>query len=146
KTRSFSDNIVVTFFSPSGYRNALKYDKVDVFAYLYPDTSSNAKEWIQSLRPDIVVWIKYEYWAHHLLEAKKSGARLILANAHFSEKQVYFRLLKFWYLPVLRLFDKIFTLDSESSNVLKKHGLENSKVSGDTRIDRVLDNAASNFD
>jgi 3-deoxy-D-manno-octulosonic-acid transferase len=146
KIRSFSDSIVVTFFSPSGYRNALKYDKADVFAYLYPDTSANAKRWIKSLRPDIVVWIKYEYWAHHLLEAKKSGARLVLANAHFSEKQIYFKLLRSWYLPILRSFEKIFTLDLTSSNVLINHGLQNSQLNGDTRIDRVLDNAQASFD
>lgn len=146
ENRSYSDSIVVTFFSPSGYRNALKYDKVDVYAYLYPDTSTNAKKWIISLRPDTVVWIKYEYWAQHLLEAKKSGARLILANAHFSEKKIYFRFLKTWYIPILKSFEKIFTLDIASSIVLKNHGLENSRVSGDTRIDRVLDNAGSNFE
>src|SRR5690606_20282380 len=39
-TRAYSDSIVVTFFSPSGYRNALKYDKVDVYGYLYPDTAA----------------------------------------------------------------------------------------------------------
>src|SRR5690606_13622561 len=105
-TRAYSDSIVVTFFSPSGYRNALKYAKVDVYGYLYPDTAANAKQWIKLLRPDKVIWIKYEYWAHHLLEAKKSEAKLFLANAHFRPQQIYFRLLKFWYLPVLKSFDR----------------------------------------
>ena len=145
KNRAFTDSIVVTFFSPSGYRNALKYDNVDVYGYLYPDTSANAKRWIKLLNPDIVIWIKYEYWAHHLYEAKKSGAKLILANAQFSQKQIYFRYLKSWYLPILKSFDKIFTLDIAASNVLKNHGLTNAQVSGDTRIDRVIDNANSSF-
>lgn len=145
-TRAYSDSIVVTFFSPSGYRNALKYDKVDAFGYLYPDTAANAKQWIKVLRPEKVIWIKYEYWAQHLLAAKKSGAKLFLTNAHFTNKQIYFRLLKFWYLPVLKSFDRIFTLDTASANVLLQYGMENVQVSGDTRIDRVMANAGSAFD
>lgn len=145
QTRAYTDSIVVTFFSPSGYRNALKYDKVDIYGYLYPDTAVNAKTWISTLRPDMVIWIKYEYWAKHLMEAKKSGAKMILVNAQFKPGQIYFKALKFWYHPILKSFDRIFTLDTISANIMSTQGLENHQVSGDTRIDRVLSNAESPF-
>lgn len=69
--------IVVTFFSPSGYEvrknNTVSY----VTVYLPLDTKSNATTFIELIHPEMVFFIKYEFWPNYLHELRKSPSKLI---------------------------------------------------------------------
>ncbi len=55
-------SIVITFFSPSGFE-IVKNDKEFNHVYYLPiDSPSNAKQLVAIIKPDLVFWIKYEYW------------------------------------------------------------------------------------
>ncbi len=57
-------NYVVTFFSPSGYQ-ALKNDPdIDLALYLPIDTPKDTQSFIQKLSPELVIFMKYEFWPH----------------------------------------------------------------------------------
>ena len=63
--------IVITFFSPSGYEIVkTKKDFEHVF-YLPMDSYFHAKKWMDIVKPDLVLWVKYEYWHYYLQEIKK---------------------------------------------------------------------------
>ena len=58
--------ILVSFFSPSGYEVRKNYPGADLIFYLPADLPGNAKRLISEINPDLVLFIKYEFWAGYL--------------------------------------------------------------------------------
>ena len=54
--------IVITFYSPSGYEVRKNTKLADYVFYLPEDTAKNAKQFIDLIHPEFVVFTKYEYW------------------------------------------------------------------------------------
>ena len=59
-------NIVVTFFSPSGYKNSLKYPHANIISYLPYDSVRNAKRFISLVRPSAVLFMRYDFWPNFI--------------------------------------------------------------------------------
>ncbi|HEU4471150.1 MAG TPA: glycosyltransferase N-terminal domain-containing protein [Flavisolibacter sp.] len=129
--------ILVSFFSPSGYAVGLKYKEADLICYLPADTASNAKRFIGIVKPELVVFIKYEYWYHHLSALAFRHIPVLLVSAIFRPGQAFFKWYGSFYRQILFLFRHIFVQDEESLNRLKNAGISHCSVSGDTRFDRV---------
>lgn len=135
--------IVLTFFSPSGLEVRKNYAVADYVFYLPLDTPSNAKRFIQLVKPTKVIFVRYDLWFHHLSEAKKFGAKLMLISATFRPSQQYFKFYGGTSRKALKLFDRIFLVDSESEKLIHRIGIKNTTVCGDTRYDRVMEVAGS---
>ena len=133
-----SHKIVVTFFSPSGYEVRKNNAVADVTIYLPLDTSSNAKQFIQLVHPDMVFFIKYEYWPHCLNELKKQHIKTYLISGILRENQAFFKWYGGFYRNALKTFDYFFVQNENSKKLLQSIGFNNVKVSGDTRFDRVV--------
>ena len=133
-----SHKIVVTFFSPSGYEVRKNNAVADVTIYLPLDTSSNAKQFIQLVHPDMVFFIKYEYWPHYLNELKKQHIKTYLISGILRENQAFFKWYGGFYRNALKTFDYFFVQNENSKKLLQSIGFNNVKVSGDTRFDRVV--------
>src|SRR5574343_1948121 len=67
--------IVLTFFSPSGYEVRKNNTVADVTVYLPLDLERNAKKFVQLVKPELVFFIKYEYWPNHLKILKQEGIK-----------------------------------------------------------------------
>ncbi|MFT5821814.1 MAG: 3-deoxy-D-manno-octulosonic-acid transferase [Crocinitomix sp.] len=132
--------IVITFFSPSGYEIRKNYESADLVLYLPQETTSNVKQFLEKVQPKKVFFVKYEFWAQYIFEAKKAGAAVYSISAVFRKNQVFFKWYGGYLLKVLKAFDHIFVQDEKSFNILKNAAV-NSTVSGDTRYDRVMSNA-----
>ncbi len=132
-------NVVVTFFSPSGYENVVKkpHPHVDFMTYLPFDTPDQAKRFLQILHPKMIFFVKYDLWANYILEAKSRAIPLFLFSASMQKKQVYFRFYGGFFRKVLRSFDHIFTQNQHTFDLLKSIGVEKVSVTGDTRFDNV---------
>ena len=135
--------IVLTFFSPSGFEIRKNYPIADHVFYLPLDTPQNAKRMVQAIRPNKVIFVKYDLWFHHLHAAKTFGAKLMLISAQFRPGQHFFKFYGSLGRRTLKLFDRIFLVDSASENLLRSIGVKNTLVCGDTRYDRVMEIAAS---
>lgn len=133
-----SHKIVVTFFSPSGYEVRKNNAVADVTIYLPLDTSSNAKQFIQLVHPDMAFFIKYEYWPHYLNELKKQHIKTYLISGILRENQAFFKWYGGFYRNALKTFDYFFVQNENSKKLLQSIGFNNVKVSGDTRFDRVV--------
>ena len=133
-----SHKIVVTFFSPSGYEVRKNNAVADVTIYLPLDTSSNAKQFIQLVHPDMVFFIKYEYWPHYLNELKKQHIKTYLISGILRENQAFFKWYGGFYRNALKTFDYFFVQNENSKKLLQSIGYNNVRVSGDTRFDRVV--------
>ena len=137
--------IVITFFSPSGYEIA-KNDKDFRHVYYMPmDSPSNAKELLDILIPDLVLWVKYEYWYYYLKEIKRRNIPLLLISGVYQNTQVFFKWYGSFYRKMLECFSHFFLQNISSKEQLQKLIVkEKIDVSGDTRCDRVI-NIAENF-
>lgn len=137
--------IVITFFSPSGYEIA-KNDKDFKQVYYMPmDSPSNAKQLLAILKPDIVLWVKYEYWYYYLREIKRRNIPLLMVSGVYQSNQVFFKWYGGFYRSMLECFTHFFVQNSSSKEYLRKLvGEEKITISGDTRCDRVI-NIAENF-
>ena len=135
--------ILLTFFSPSGYEVRKNYVGADVIAYLPLDTARNAKRFVELVKPEKVVFVKYEFWLNYLRELRVRGVDTYIISAIFRENQVFFK----WYGGIfregLKAFKMMFVQNEESKELLKGIGVENVIVAGDTRFDRVADIAAA---
>ncbi len=86
-------SVVVTFFSPSGFE-IIKRDKDFKQVYYMPmDSPSNASRLLDILQPDVILWVKYEYWRYYLREIKKRNIPLLLISGVYSPNQVFFKVI-----------------------------------------------------
>lgn len=129
--------IVLTFFSPSGYEIRKDYDQADLVCYLPADSQSNVTQFLDLIQPDLVCFIKYEFWYNYLNTLKKRRIPTFLFSAIFRENQLFFKPYGSFYRKMLFCFDKIFVQNENSFVLLKSIGYQNVIVSGDTRLDRV---------
>ena len=135
--------ILLTFFSPSGYEVRKNYASADVIAYLPLDTPRNARRFVELVKPEKVVFVKYEFWLNYLAELRFRGIETYIISAIFRPGQVFFK----WYGGIfregLKAFKTLFVQNEESKELLRGIGVENVIVAGDTRFDRVADIAAA---
>ncbi|MEO6820060.1 MAG: glycosyltransferase N-terminal domain-containing protein [Ginsengibacter sp.] len=138
-------DIVITFFSPSGYeviKNSKEFDKI---FYLPMDSFIHAKRWLKILKPDLVLWVKYEYWFYYLKEINRKEIPLLLISGVFNADQVFFKWYGGLYKKMLGYFTHFFLQNTASKDQLQKLiSPEKISVSGDTRCDRVI-NIVNNF-
>lgn len=139
-----SHKILVSFFSPSGYSAAKKYPHADIITYLPIDTRKNAKRFVEMVKPELVVFVKYEYWYHHLSAVSFRHIPLIMVSAIFRKEQMFFKWYGKFYRQMLFLFRQIFVQDKDSLEFLKANQIHHCSLSGDTRFDRVK-KIAGNF-
>lgn len=139
--------IVLTFFSPSGFEVRKDWQGADFITFLPVDTPRNARIFLDQIRPDLAIFVKYEFWANHLFELKKRGIPTILVSGIFRKNQPFFwRFLGGFWREILDCFTQFFVQNEVSKNLLKTIGFENSTVSGDTRIDRVIEIVGKNIE
>lgn len=136
--------ILVTFFSPSGFNAAKKYTSADFISYLPADTKANAKLFFDIVKPQLVAFVKYEFWYHHLSQAAYRHIPLLLVSAVFRKNQFFFKWYGRFYRQMLFLFRHIFVQDEPSVQLLKENGITHYSIGGDTRFDRVKE-IAENF-
>ena len=130
-------HILLTFFSPSGYEIRKNYAGANYISYLPLDTPSNARRFIDLINPEIVLFIKYEFWFNYLSELKKRNIPVYLCSAIFRENQLFFKSWGTWYRRMLNFFTHFFVQTENSKKLLGSIGFSNVTVTGDTRFDRV---------
>ena len=132
-----SHKIVLTFFSPSGYEVRKNNLVADVTVYLPLDTKKNALQFLSIVRPEMVFFIKYEYWPNYLNELRKLGTPTYLISGIFRKNQLFFKWYGGFYRTALNTFTYFFVQNESSKKLLLELGKTNVAVSGDTRFDRV---------
>lgn len=135
-----SVNIIVTFFSPSGYENSLNYPYADVISYLPFDTPQLTKKFVKIIKPDVVVFMRYDIWPNIILQLQNNKIPSFIVDATMrrdSKRKLPF--LKNFHRILYSGFSKILTVSEEDAENFISFGLDKNKVTavGDTRFDRV---------
>lgn len=126
--------IHVTFFSPSGYEYAENPGNWH-FHYLLHDTPYHAKKFISTLKPDLAIFAKYEFWLSHLRQLNQSKIPFIFWNTLIRENHF---LTKFWSYPWKSALRSALIIGCQNTNterLLKEHisGIR-TQVTGDVRF------------
>ena len=129
--------IVLTFFSPSGYEIRKNYDGADYVFYLPLDTKRNARRFIELVRPDLAIFVKYEFWYHHINTLQLRSIPIILISAIFRKRHLFFKWYGKAFRKLLRSYHTIYVQDEGSVKMLETIGVTSAILASDTRIDRV---------
>ncbi len=144
--RKKSYDIILSFFSPSGFNNSAIIFPNTIKTYLPFDSASNQKKFLDALNPDIIIFMRYDLWYNLLYEAGKRKIKTVLTNARYDEKDLT------WKIPVVSSFkkilygmiDSIFVIDDfDENNYKKKLSKQRVKVVkiGDSKFERVYESA-----
>lgn len=143
KARFPGKKIVITFFSPSGYEVRKNYALADGIFYLPLDTASSARKLINALNPEIAIFTKYEYWYHYFKVLNQQHIPLFIISGIFRPDQIFFKWYGGFNRKILSFVNHFFVQNEESIQLLKTINIDRASLSGDTRFDRVAENAAS---
>lgn len=130
--------IVLSFFSPSGYEVRKNNTLADATVYLPIDTQKNVTAFLKAVHPEMVFFIKYEFWPNYLNALKQQNIPTYLVSGIFRSNQIFFKPYGQFYRKALTAFQYFFVQNSESEQLLKNIAFDNVTVTGDTRFDRVL--------
>ena len=138
KSKNPDHQILLTFFSPSGFEIRKKTSVANWVFCLPADTKSNAKRFIQLVSPIKVIFIKYEFWFNYMSELHKNNIPFYSVSTVFRDGQHFFKYK--WFANQLKHVTHFFVQDENSAQLLKKIGCNNYTISGDTRFDTALAN------
>jgi len=85
--------ILVTFFSPSGYEIRKHTKDVDFVSYLPLDGFTSSARFLDLVKPQLAIFVKYEFWYFYLNGLRNRNIPTILISAIFRPNQVFFT----WY-------------------------------------------------
>ncbi len=131
--------ILLTFYSSSGYEIRKNYPLADMICYLPDDLKSTAQKFYQVYRPNLAVLVKYEFWRNFINEFAEHKVPIISVSSIFREDQHFFKVWGKSARVTLKKISYFFVQNEISKDLLHKIGLENVSRVGDTRFDRVAD-------
>lgn len=133
-------NVLITFFSPSGYENSKKYPHADLISYIPFDTKTNSEKFISIANPTLAVIMRYDVWPNIIKELHKKNIPIYLVDATLrSDSPRKYPLLNSFHKILFGYFTNILTVSESDAKEFQSFGFDNKKVKavGDTRFDRV---------
>ena len=140
KERHPEITLFVSFLSDSGYNARKNFPDAAAVFYLPTDTRSNARKLVSLIKPDVLLLMRYDFWPNHIMEAKKSGATLLLAAAVLQRNAQYFKpMLKGFYKTIFHLFDHLYTVSARDTMAFREiFNCQQAETAGDPRFDQVF--------
>jgi 3-deoxy-D-manno-octulosonic-acid transferase len=137
----YSDlNIIVSFFSPSGYDHSRNYKLADIITYLPFDTVANARHFLDSIRPTAAVMVRYDIWPNHIWELRRRNIPTFIANATMRKNSSRLRFpLRGFHQELYQQLTSILTVSKGDVESFERIGLRFPQIQaiGDTRYDQV---------
>ena len=129
--KTFDNEIILTFFSESGFKLKDRIDEISKTYFLPIDSSGNAKKLVKIFKPRFAVFIKSEIWPNYINELKKENVKFYLVN------YVYNKYNSRIFRGILKKYTKIFTQDENSEQELKKIGVDRALYTGNLKFNRA---------
>ncbi|RRO24371.1 3-deoxy-D-manno-octulosonic acid transferase [Flavobacteriaceae bacterium 14752] len=133
KTHQF----LLSFFSDSGYRIKKNKSIANFETYLPLDTKSQSQDFVNLIKPQFAIFVKYDIWPNFLRELNKQHIKTFIVAARFRPQQVYFKAYGRFFKQALKSFQHIFVQDQTSGHLLNSINYTSWTHTGDTRYDRV---------
>lgn len=128
---------LVTFFSPSGYEVRKNHGIADLVTYLPWDTKADVNRFVAQVNPVMALLVKYEFWPNLIRALQRKDVPLFLIAGLFRQNQRFFKPWGYSQRKLLREFTHLFVQNDDSLKLLQSIGIQQVRISGDTRYDRV---------
>lgn len=133
--------ILLTYFSSSALQLKLDKNLIDQHCFLPFDFMRNMERFIKKLKPQSVFVVKYEFWFNWINLLAQHQIPVYFFSCTFHSKQYFFSWYGAWFRKQLLKINQIFLQDKESEHLLKNYGFHQISCVGDTRVDKVINNA-----
>jgi len=111
--------ILVSFFSPSGYKN-VNSDRIDCKIYLPFDFPFSVFRCLSVIKPKKMIFASYDVWPNVLIVARYLGIETMLISARVHDKSLKLKMpTKSIYRSIYGMIDKIFTVNNKDLENLK---------------------------
>jgi len=134
-------NIIITFFSPSGYENSRKYPNADIISYLPFDTKINADKFVRIVKPDLAIMMRYDIWPNIIYKLKEFHIPIFIVDATMRKDSLRtLSVLRSFHKALFSNISRFLTVSQSDAEGFKLFNCsdESIRVVGDTRFDRVL--------
>lgn len=141
KISEFSSNqIILTFFSPSGYENISNYNGVSLIIYVPIDFPGIWRKFYDILNPALLIISKHDAWPNQIWIANGKNIPVFLVNASLNEKSSRIKYpARILFNEVYQAFDQIYAISESDCNLFKEHYKNiHVKAFGDTKFDQVV--------
>lgn len=147
--------VALTFFSPSGMNYFKNSDRtssdlsVGFLDYLPLDKPGNARFCLDTLKPDGIVYVKFDLWPNLLIEASQRGIPQVLISGTLApSSRRLSRLVRGFYGSLYSRLEAIAAISDEDAERFRmfSSGALEVCTAGDTRFDQVcrrIDNPSS---
>ena len=131
-------NIIITFNKSEAYeaytQPVAKYDNI---FYLPVDSVTNAKSFIDCVKPSAAVFVESDLPTNYLATLKATGIPAFLISAKAGDDLLKGKLGSIFHKN-FSSFEKIFTAEDVTAEKLRKMGLSNVETSGDPLFDNAM--------
>lgn len=134
-------NIIITFFSPSGYINSLKYNHADVIAYFPFDTPMMTSRFLNLVQPNIAIFMRYDIWPNMIWQLEKMNIPSFIVDATMrTNTPRKWIVAKSFHKSLYAHVTRILAVSREDESNFKEFDIDVDiiKAVGDTRFDRVF--------
>lgn len=134
-------DIIVSFFSPSGYENSKAYKLADAICYIPFDTPWNASRFVNIVQPNAVIILRYDVWPNSIWSFKKRKIPLFIVNATMKKNSLrFFPIIQQFHKYLYDSFNYILTVSTDDVHAFQQFGITKPVLAsiGDTRFDQVL--------
>ena len=133
--------IIASFFSPSGYNNLKDKLYYDFKVYLPLDFKTRVKRFIEHLKPDIVIVVRYDLWYNFVRYLNKNEIPVHLRNATYTISKSLgkkFLGVKF-YKMLLKRLSGIYCVNEYHKSKFESININVPiQLVHDTRYDRII--------
>ena len=138
--------IALTFFSPSGmnyfttHDRANKSEAIRFVEYLPIDTRGNARFCLDTLRPDMIIYVKFDLWPNLIFETSRRHIPQILVSATLApSSRRLAALARGFYGRLYANLTAIAAISDEDAARFRLHARDAMEIvsAGDTRFDSV---------
>jgi 3-deoxy-D-manno-octulosonic-acid transferase len=139
-------DLALTFFSPSGMNYYERFDRsrripaMRFVEYLPVDTPRNMRFCLDTLRPDMIVYVKFDIWPNLVIEAARRGIPQILVSGTLSPgSRRLSSLARSFHGELYSMLDAIAAISEEDAGRFRALGRGAVEIvaAGDTRFDQV---------
>ncbi len=139
--RKYNDlDIIVTFFSPSGYEHSRNYKLASLITYIPFDSSANARRFVDLIRPSAAIMVRYDIWPNHVWELRKRNIPTLIANATLRKNSSrHYPFVRSFHRQVYESITSILTVSQSDIDSFGNFQLTRPElhVIGETRYDQV---------
>ena len=131
------NEVIISFFSATAYDHIKNNSKYNCF--LFPlDISKNIEKTIKKINPKKVIIAKNDIWPNLIICCFKNSIPTYLIASKIKGSRLNNLFYGKLYCSLLRKITGIFVVDENSQKALREKKI-NSIISGDPRVDQVLD-------